>query len=238
MDMRLRWFSRKEDRLDAWVTRQHLERVLDGRTAPVAPCPGEAFLESVARQSKQIALSDPRVDHAANCPVCMRRLLELRSQHRSRRRRLVFTAAVGCCLLIVAAFAVVSWHGTNTPHPVDNMAAIPETIDLSNAGTLRGLPANSAEPSPLQSVSLPAALVKVTIILPRYSRLGQYTVAVTRDQTVNDPLAHGDAAANDSGDQEEVSVDLDLRKSKPGAYFLSTTHEQDQASYYYPLQIK
>ena len=236
--MRLHWFSRAEDRLDAWVTRQHQERVLEGRTASVGPCPDEAFLEGITKQSKQIALSDPRVDHAANCPVCLKRLLELRSQHQSRRRRLVFTAAVGCCLLIVAAFAVVSWRGANTPHPADNMAAIPETIDLSNAGTLRGLPTNSAEPSPLQSVSLPAALVKVKIILPRYSRPGQYTVAVTRDQTVNDPLAHGNAAANGGGDQEEVFVDLDLRQSRPGAYFLSTTHEQDQASYYYPLQIK
>jgi hypothetical protein len=150
----------------------------------------------------------------------------------------VFTAAVSCCLLIVAAFAVMSWRGANTPHPADNMAAIPETIDLSNAGTLRGLPSNSAEPSPLQSVSLPAALVKVTIILPRYSRPGQYMVAVTRDQSVNAPLAHSSAAATGNGQREEVSVDLDLRNSKPGAYFLSTTHEQDQASYYYPLQIK
>ena len=238
MLMKLRWFSRAEDRLDEWVTRQYQERVLDGRTAPVGACPDEAFLESVAQQSKQIALSDPRVDHAANCPVCMRRLLELRSQHQSRRRRLVFTAAVGCCLLIVAAFVVVSWRGANTSHPSDNMAAIPETIDLSSAGTLRSVPSSSAEPSPLQSVSLPAALVKVTIILPRYSRLGQYTVAVTRDQTVNDPLAHGSAVATGNGDREEFSVDLDLRKSKPGFYFLATTHEQDQASYYYPLQIK
>ena len=112
----------------------------------------------------------------------MRRLLELRPQHLLRRRTLVFTTAVGCCLLILAAFVVMGWHGTNTPHPIDNMAAIPETIDLSNAGTLRSLPSNSAEPSPLQSVSLPAALVRVKIILPRFSRPGQYTVAVTRDQ--------------------------------------------------------
>ena len=28
------------------------------------------------------------------------------------------------------------------------------------------------------------------------------------------------------------------RAAKAGAYFLATTHEQDQASYYYPLQIK
>jgi hypothetical protein len=238
MLMKLLWFSRAEDRLDDWVTRQHQERVLDGKTAPVGPCPDEAFLEGVARQSKQIALSDPRVDHAANCPACMRQLLELRSQHQSRRRRLVFTAAVGCCLLIVTAFFVVSWRGANTPHPTDNMAAIPETIDLSNAGTFRSIPSISAEPSPLQSVSLPAALVKVTIMLPRFSRPGQYSVAVTRDQSANDQLAHGDASATGNGDREEVSVDLDLRKSKPGFYFLATTHEQDQASYYYPLQIK
>jgi hypothetical protein len=238
MLMKLRWFSRAEDRLDAWVTRQYQESVLDGRTAPVGACPDEAFLESVAQQSKQIALSDPRVDHAANCPVCMRRLLELRSQHQSRRRRLVFTSAVGCCLLIVAAFVALSWRGSNMPHPIDNMAAIPETIDLSSAGTLRSLQSESAQPSPLQSVSLPRALVKVTIILPRYSRPGQYVVAVTRDQTVNDPLAHGNASSIGSGDREEVSVDLDLRNSQPGSYFLSTTHEQDQASYYYPLQIK
>ena len=238
MDMRLRWFSRTEDRLDAWVTRQHQEFVLEGRTAPVGPCPDEAFLEGIARQSKQIALSDPRVDHAANCPVCMRRLLGLRSQYQSRRRTLVFTAAVGCCLLIVAALVVVSWRGANTPRLTDNMAAIPATIDLWNAGTLRGFQSDPAQPSPLLSVSLPRALVKVTIILPRYSRPGQYTVAVTRDQTVSNPLAHGNAASIGSGDREEVSVDLDLRKSRPGSYFLSTTHEQDQASYYYPLQIK
>jgi hypothetical protein len=238
MDMRLRWFSRAEDRLDAWVARQHQERVLEGRTAPIGACPDEAFLEGIARQSKQIALSDPRVDHAANCPVCMRRLLELRSQCQSRRRRLVFTVAVGCCLLIVATIVVLSWRGSNPPRLTDNMAAIPEAIDLWNAGTLRGFQSDPAQPSPLQSVSLPRALVRVTIILPRYSRPGQYTVAVTRDQTVSNPLAHGNATSIGSGDREEVSVDLDLRKSQPGSYFLSTTHEQDQASYYYPLQIR
>ncbi len=167
----------------------------------------------------------------------MRRLLELRSHHQSRRRRLVLTAAVGCCLLIVGAFVVVALPRSESHRTrLDNMAAIPETVDLSNAGTLRAN--NPAQFSPLQSVSLPAALVKVTIILPRYSEPGKYAVAVTRDQTGNDLLAHGSAAAIGNGDREEVSVDLDLRKSKPGAYFLSTTHEQDQASYYYPLQIK
>jgi hypothetical protein len=63
-------------------------------------------------------------------------------------------------------------------------------------------------------------------------------VAVTRDQRGNDLLAKASAAAIGNGDGEEVSVYLDLRKSQPGSYFLSTTHEQDQASYYYPLQVR
>jgi hypothetical protein len=145
----------------------------------------------------------------------------------------VLTAAAVCCCLIVAAFVVLARRGAEMPHQVASVAAIPQTVDLWKAGTLR-----NGQPSPLQSVTLPAALVKVTIILPRYSEPGQYAVAVTRDQTGNDLLAHGSAAATKNGDREEVSLDLDLRKSQPGSYFLSTTHEQDQASYYYPLQIR
>jgi hypothetical protein len=145
----------------------------------------------------------------------------------------VLTAAAVCCCLIVAVFVVLAHRGANIPHPVADMAAVPETLDLWNAGTLR-----NGQPIPLQSVTLPAALVKVTIILPRYSEPGQYAVAVTRDQSGNDLLAQSSTSATGNGDREEISVDLDLRKSRPGAYFLSTTHEQDQASYYYPLQIK
>lgn len=233
MSLRSRWFSRAEDRLDAWLARQHQERVLEGKTKPVGPCPDESFLNGLARNSKDIDLSDPRVDHAANCPICMRRLLTVRPQYQARRRRLVFAATAVCCCLIVAAFVVLARRGTDTANQAANVAAISQTVDLWNAGTLR-----NGQPSPLQSVTLPAALVKVTIILPRYSEPGQYAVAVTRDQTGNDLLSQSSASATSNGDREEVSITLDLRHSKPGAYFLSTTHEQDQASYYYPLQIK
>ena len=232
-EMARAWTLMAEDRLDAWVTQQHQERVLEGRTTPVGSCPDESFLYSLARNSKDIDLSDPRVDHAANCPICMKRLLTLRPQYHARRRRLVLAAAAVCFCLIVAAFVVLSRRGLETPHQAVNMAVIPQIVDLWNAGTLR-----NGQPSPLQSVALPAALVKVTIILPRYSEPGQYAVAVTRDQTGSDLLAQSIATATGNGDREEISIDLDLRNSKPGAYFLSTTHGQDQASYYYPLQIK
>jgi hypothetical protein len=233
--MTLRWpgSSHPEDDFEAWIAQRHQERVLDGSTTPAGPCPDEAFLQGLAKHSKQISLTDPRVGHAANCPICMRRLLALRPQYQARRRMLVLTAAAVCCCLVVAAFVVLVRREAETPHQAANMPAILQTVDLWNAGTLR-----NGQPSPLQSVTLPAAMVKVTIILPRYSEPGQYAVAVTRDQTGNDLLAQSSATATGNGDREEISVNLDLRKSTPGAYFLSTTHEQDQASYYYPLQIK
>jgi hypothetical protein len=147
---------------------------------------------------------------------------------------MVLTAAAACCCVIVVALILVARHdGANPPRPVPEVAAVQVTVDLWNAGTLRG-----DQPSPLQSVTLPDALAKVTIILPRYSESGRYAVAVTRDRTGNDLLARGSATAIGTGDREEVSIDFDLRNSQPGSYFLTTTHEQDQASYYYPLQIR
>jgi hypothetical protein len=146
---------------------------------------------------------------------------------------MTLTAAAACCCVIVVALILVTRHGANPPRTATDLAAVQVTVDLWNAGTLRG-----DQPSPLQSVTLPAALAKVTIVLPRYSESGRYAVAVTRDRTGNDLLAHGSATAIGTGDREQVSIDLDLRNSQPGSYFLSTTHEQDQASYYYPLQIK
>jgi hypothetical protein len=235
MRLNLRGLSRPEDRFEAWIAQRHQERVLEGNAPPGGPCPDEAFLKDLTKKSKRIALGDPRVDHAANCPICMRRLLALRREHDSRRPRLVLTAAVASCLLIAAVFVVLARRGTNPNAQMADVVAVPESVDLWNVGTFRG-----DQPAPLQAVSLPAALVKVTIILPRYSDPGQYAVAVMRDQGGRDLLATASAVAtgNRDRDREEVSVYLDLRKSQPGSYFLSTTHGQDQASYYYPLQIR
>jgi hypothetical protein len=243
MWLRLPWFSGSEDRLDAWVTQHHQGRVLEGRSKPTGPCPDAAFLMGLAGRSKQIALSDPRVDHAANCPACMGRLLDLRSASQSRQRRLALAAALACCCVLGVTFVVLSRRRANMPQSPSEMAATPVTVDLWNDGTLRNSQPNPAQTNPtqlnpMQSLSLPAAFVKATIILPRYSEAGRYTVAVTRDETGNEALARASAAATGNGDREEVSVSLDLRKTRPGSYFLSTTHEQDQASYYYPLQIR
>ena len=233
--MRLSWSwpSRAEDRFESWLAQSHEERVLAGETTPVGQCPDEAFLKDLARKAKRIALSDPRVAHAANCPTCMSRLLVFRQENRSRRRKRTLVTAVALCFVIGAAVITVTRYGMHRQLPSANVAVRSEAVNLWDAGTIRG-----NQPGSLQSVSLPAAIVRVTIILPRFSPPGQYAVAVTQDQNGNGVVAQRSALATTNGDHESVSVELDLRAAKAGAYFLATTHDQDQASYYYPLEIK
>jgi hypothetical protein len=233
--MRLSWTwpSRAEDRFESWLAQRHEERVLAGESTPVGPCPDDAFLKDLARRAKRIALSDPRVAHAANCPACMSRLLVFRQENRSRRRKRTLVTAVVLCSLIGAVVITVARYEMHRQLPSANVAVRSEAVNLWDAGTIRG-----NQPGSLQSVFLPAALVRVTIILPRFSPPGQYAVAVTQDQNGNGVVAQRSAPTTINGDQESVSVELDLRAAKAGAYFLATTHDQDQASYYYPLQIK
>lgn len=234
--MRWRWFGspHPEDRFETWFNQQREELVLQGKLAsPVGPCPDEAFLRALAGKSRQIPLSDKRVDHAATCPTCMRKLLFFQQQREARLRRVALTAVVTCCLLVVGAIIWVGRRGSHADQQGASLAASSRSLDLWNAGAYRG-----NQPTQLRSVSLPTALVKATIVLPRYSTPGQYAVAVTRDQSGNDLVAKGSGIAVADGSRELVTVTLDLRSAKAGPYFLSTTREKDEASYYYPLDIR
>lgn len=232
MRLNLRWSSRAKDRFETWIAQRHQERVLTGDTTVAGPCPDESFLRNLARRSRRIVLSDPRVDHTATCPICMNRLLVLKREHHSRRQKLVFATAVAACVIIAAIITITRYEIGNRSQAT-NTTSIAETVNLWNAGVSRG-----QQPGALKSVSLPAALVRLKIILPRFSSPGRYLVAVTHDQSGNGVVAETAVTAISSGNQETVEADLDLRRVKAGRYYLSTTHEQDQAAYYYPLQIK
>lgn len=233
--MRLNWHrsSSLEDRFEKWIQRLHQQRVLRGETQPIGPCPDEAFLFDLARRSKRINLSDPRVDHAATCSQCMSRLLVLRHELRAQRRRRVITIAVTSCVALILVVIGVARYGYQRQTANQEAVVLSRTVDLFEAGTVRG-----EQPGTLQSVSLPAAVVRITVILPRFSPIGQYSVAITRDQTGNGVVAQGNTMAVSKGAQTSLTVQFDLRTAKNGRYFLSTTHEQDQASYYYPLEIR
>lgn len=232
MRLNLRWSSRAEERFEKWIAQRHHERVLAGDTNVAGPCPDETFLGDLARRSNKIALSDPRVDHAATCPTCVRKLLMLRREQHLRRRKLAFATAVAACV-IIAAVVTITLHEMGNRSPAPNTASIAETVNLWDAGAFRG-----QQLGPLHSVSLPAALVRVRIILPRFSSPGRYVVAVTHDPSGNGVVAEAITTASSSGNQEIIVADLDLRHANAGQYYLSTTHEQDQAAYYYPLKIR
>lgn len=223
-----------EDRFEEWFNRQRQESILaGGLEPPEGPCPDESFLRDIARKSRGINLSDPRVDHVASCPLCMRKLHALRNRKATSARLVGLTAIIAFCVLIVATVLWVSGRRSRDVQPAPNVAVVSRTLDLSNAGSYRG-----DQPAPLQSVSLPTAVVKVTVVLPRYSTPGNYVVAVTRDQSGSSPVAKGIGPTVSDGSRELVTVTLDLRSAKAGPHFLSTTREQDEASYYYPLDIR
>lgn len=222
--------SAAEDRLETWVRQRYEEYVLSGNTIPEGPCPDEAFLGKLARRSRSISLSDPRIDHAASCPKCMARLLELRKPSRPRRPWIVLSAAAAVAILLLVWAFLPSL--STARHETGSVTAS-ATVNLWNAAPVRG-----SQPAPLQSVSLPAKQVKVTILLPRFSPPGRYLIAVTRDRAGRQVIATGAARSSQHGEYQEVSVQLDLRNTSEGKYFLSTTHEQDESSYYYPLHIR
>ena len=233
----MNWFGRRssrgKDKFEAWIKRLHELRVASGQTQPAGPCPDEEFLRGLAKRSRAISLSDARIDHAANCPTCMSRVVAFRDENEARNRRLAYALTAATCLILVAA--ILGWFHLRHNH--EQMVAVAQPVskrvDLWNAGTDRG-----EQPGPLQSVELPAAVVRLTVVLPRFSPSGQYLIAVTRKEDGTGLVAEGLATSVAAGQQEKVSVALDLRKVTAGAYFLSTTHEQDQAAYYYPLKIR
>lgn len=233
----MNWFglrsSRGEDKFEAWIKRLHEQRVASGQTEPVGACPDEEFLRGLAKRSRAISLSDARIDHAANCPTCMSRVVALRKEDGGQNRKLGYVLATAACLILVTT--ILGWFYVRRIHQQTMALAQPvsKTVDLWNTGTDRG-----QQPGQLRSVELPAAVVRLTVILPRFSPSGQYLIAVTRKEDGTGVVAEALALTVASGQQDKVSVALDLRKVTAGAYFLSTTHEQDQAAYYYPLKIK
>jgi hypothetical protein len=134
--------------------------------------------------------------------------------------------------LIAALLFVPQWLQPRAESASSNVA-VSKTVDLWNAGIYRG-----QQPAARKSVVLPARKVRLTIILPEFSQSGRYLVAVTRDQAGADILSEAMANSIPKGKQQTVSVVLDLRATKAGNYFLSTTYEKGQTAYYYPLRIR
>ena len=234
--------NRKSD-LETWFL-SHVETVLrahpSGDRTP--DCVEGNFLADFARSTRKFSLSDSRVEHVTSCAYCMRRFLETRDRQRApleggrmhqNRQRWVIAVSLAACLIILVISALLLERPARKPASPPQMAEVQRMIDLTNYGTYRG-----GDTVPLQAVSLPAALVHLEIVLPRFSDPGNYTVSVLADKQATSAVASATGVATGANPRTILKVTLDLRSARAGLYFLSTSRESEGGPYYYPLKIQ
>ena len=201
-------------------------------------CPEERTLRALAED--RLPSPHPARLHLASCSECFAEFRGFkgdREQKRKGRRRIIGWALAAS---LIFASGVGAWEYLHAPS--GHLAAIqmvspqPMTanVDLFNAGTVRG---EDDDINVLKQVSLPAAIVQLSVTLPRFSEAGRYEVLVARDKSGNEVVAKGSGDAIANAGKVIVGVTLDLRAAKSGAYFLATVRGSDNGMYYYPVQI-
>jgi hypothetical protein len=222
--------------------RAYTQRQPRGERTP--ECPDDSFLHAYAARPGSISLSDPRARHVTSCNHCLPRLLEIRSSTKtarpSLRRATAIAALCGVCL--IAGFLGARYWNRQHTRPIANRASnsqqtaavVDRTLDLTNYGTYRGLGAQPSRPP----LNLPAALLHLNLILPRFSQPGAYTIMVAGDRDGNGRMACTTGIATTAGNQTKLTITLDLHGAKPGAYFLLTELSGEQDFYSYQLNIQ
>ncbi|MBS1805512.1 MAG: hypothetical protein JST28_19285 [Acidobacteria bacterium] len=237
----------QDDDDDSLLFEKLQEHVLERYPNPERKgCIDHTTLETWVYSPRKLDLSDPKYLHVLKCAECTRELIELRKQRDARRKAQLGNQAVrarnwrwaGLAAVLVCSIALGGVAYWRSHFPTSSTAALPATpvaltIDLSQAGTTRG-----GETSAVPPVALPRRVVAAHILLPYFSPGGKYVVSVTTDRNGTSEKAIGRAVANVQGIHTDLTVALDLRSLPSGTYFLSTTHEGDPASYFYPLTVK
>ena len=212
------------------------------RSESTPECPDDSFLREYAAKPGSFSLSDSRVQHVTSCGHCLPALLEFRSAVAVRRpapARLAAIAALCAACLIVGFVVAKYWNrqGSVASNPTSGQqasAAIDRTLDLTNYGTFRG----TEEQPPKPPLNLPAAMLHVNLILPRFSQAGPYTIIVVAGREGTSRIAYATGNAALVGNQTELTVTLDLRRAKPGSYVLLTELSGQDDWYSYPLRIQ
>jgi len=221
--------------------RAYTQRQPKGDKTP--ECPDASFLRAYAAKPGSFSLSDSRVRHVTSCDHCMPALLDFRSATTARRPLQMRVAAVAslCAVCLIAGFLGARyWNHRQSialePPALSREVSPPmeRTLDLTNYGTFRG----AEDQPPRPPVNLPAALLHVNLILPRFSEAGPYTIMVVGDKEGNGRIAYATGTAATIGSQTKLTVTLDLRRVRPGNYVLLTELNGQDDWYSYPLKIQ
>jgi hypothetical protein len=221
--------------------RAYTQRQPKGDKTP--ECPDDSFLRAYAAKPGSFSLSDSRVRHVTSCDYCLPTLLDFRSARTARRPLQVRVVAIAslCAACLIAGFLGARyWSHRQSlavePAPLSRAASPPmeRTLDLTNYGTYRG----AEDQPPRPPVNLPAALLHVNLILPRFSEAGPYTIMVVGDKEGNGRIAYAIGTATMVGNQTKLTVTLDLRRVRSGNYVLLTELNGQNDWYSYPLKIQ
>ncbi len=216
-------------------------------------CPDDETLKALAED--RLPANDPARLHLGSCSECFAEYRGYRMEHedfvkgessavvplsggkKAGGRSRFLPWAIAASVLIVGGGGYLEYRGhhANKAAPIQLASSEPvnATVDLLNSGTLRG----GDDPLPLQEVSLPATMVHLSVVLPRFSEAGRYDVMVSKDKSGREVVAMGAGNATALAGNVRVDVTLDLRGTKAGAYFLATVRGADNGTYYYPLKI-
>ena len=202
-------------------------------------CPPPETIQALGE--RRIGRDDPAWDHIWHCSPCFAdfkkirdaRLAEIEgAERKARQKRTVSIWAavvVGCaCLFAVILFTANRLRGTTM---------VP--IDLSNAGTVRGLNDNIGDSKVL--ATLPTRVDELHVTLPLFSPQGRYVLAILKSPSESAAIALESATTTGTGAKLTLVVTLDLRAAKPGRYYLGTRREEQgvqEAAYYYPVLIR
>jgi hypothetical protein len=237
----------QDDQDDTLLFEKLQEHILEKCPNPDrVDCIDHATLKTWVYAPEKLNLSDPKYLHVLKCAECTRELIELRKQRNAQTRAQIrneaakprswrwagIAAVLLCCLAIggVAYWRVLFPTSSTATLPATPVAL---TIDLSQAGTTRGGEASTVAP-----LILPQRVVTAHVLLPSFSPGGRYVISITTDRNGTPAKAEGLGAARVNGFHADLTVTLDLRNLPEGTYYLATTHEGDQASYYYPLTLR
>lgn len=203
----------------------------------VAGCdgPDDEFLRRLANSSRKPSLLDPRVKHVTQCPYCLKRLMELRKERSGKQ---LWEPSLRSWMPVFAVFACAVGlffylHKPNRAVNIDSSpsATVSRTLDLSREAPTRGVDQQ------LPITSIPSRSVDLTLILPALSEAGGYSVAVKKDKQDERPVVAGQGVAAIEDQRTLLRVTLHLENVPAGTYYLSTTYDSDEATYYYPLRI-
>jgi len=197
-------------------------------------CPPHEVIEALA--NRHLQRDHPAWHHIWNCSPCYKDFKTIRDarlariegvQRRQRTRRRFIAAAVASATAAVGGYFLVSEIGSK---PSRGFAVV--SIDLTNAGALRG-----AEENPDVPVGqLPRKLDEIHLTLPRFSPIGRYAVAVLQAKSENTAVALGSANATGTEQHATLIATLDLSDVRPGRYYLGIRlvkrEQQANPSYY------